>query len=60
MRVTWRASTDTDDSTLTYQVYRDGGTTPIVTGPATSWFWNRPQQTFTDTGSPRARRTRTA
>jgi hypothetical protein len=47
VRVTWRASTDTDDSTLTYKVYRGG--TLVSTSTATSWFWNRPQQTFTDT-----------
>lgn len=47
VRVMWRASTDTDDSTLTYKVYRDGGL--VSTSTATSWFWNRPQQTYTDT-----------
>ncbi len=45
-----RASTDTDDGTLTYHVYRDGGSTPVWTGTATSWWWSRPQLTFTDKG----------
>ncbi len=49
-RVAWRTSLDTDDSTLTYRVYRDAGATPIYTTTATSWFWNRQQQVFTDTG----------
>ena len=50
VRIAWRTSLDTDDSLLTYRVYRDTSTTPISTTTATSWFWNRQQQVFTDTG----------
>ena len=50
VRVAWRTSLDTDDSSLTYRVYRDASTTPIYTVVAASWFWNRQQQVFTDTG----------
>jgi large repetitive protein len=49
-QVRWRASTDTDDGTLTYRVYRDGGSTPVWTGTAQSRWWSRPQVSFTDTG----------
>ncbi len=48
--VVWRTSLDTDDSTLTYRVYRDTSSTPIFTTTATSWFWSRPYTSFTDTG----------
>ena len=50
VRVAWRASNDTDDSTLTYRVYRDGGTTPVHTVTAASWFWERQQIEWVDTG----------
>ena len=40
---------DSDDDTLTYRIYRNGGTTPVWTGKATSFWWTRPQITFTDT-----------
>lgn len=49
-RVAWRQSLDTDDATLTYQVFRDNGTTPLYTRTAQSWFWTRRQMTFTDKG----------
>jgi len=50
VRVAWRQSFDADDATLTYRVYRDAGTTPVHTVSGTSWFWQRQQQTFVDTG----------
>lgn len=50
VRVAWRPSQDNDDSTLTYALYRDGSTTPLWTGAVTSFFWTRPQQTYTDSG----------
>jgi fibronectin type 3 domain-containing protein len=49
-RVSWRQSLDTDDSTLTYQVYRAGSSTPIHTVTGTSWLWERRQLSFVDTG----------
>ncbi len=50
VRVSWRPSLDTDDATLTYQLFRDGSSTPLSTTTATSWWWNRQQQTFVDPG----------
>ncbi|MDP9417442.1 MAG: DNRLRE domain-containing protein [Actinomycetota bacterium] len=50
VRVAWRQSLDTDDSTLTYRVYRDGSSTPIYTKTSSAWFWARRQLVFTDTG----------
>ncbi len=49
-RVAWRPSFDADDATLTYQVYRDGSTTPLYSTTAKAWFWARQQLTFVDTG----------
>jgi hypothetical protein len=50
VRIAWRTSLDTDDASLTYRIYRDTSTTPIYTVTASSWFWNRQQQVFTDSG----------
>ena len=36
--------------TLTYSIYRDGGTTPIATLVATSWPWALPILHYQDTG----------
>ncbi|SFF00239.1 Concanavalin A-like lectin/glucanases superfamily protein [Actinacidiphila alni] len=49
VKVTWQSSTDNDDGTLTYRVYRNGGTTPVYTVTGDSKPWIRPQITFTDT-----------
>ena len=46
--VTWPAAWDMDNAELTYQVLRDGGTTPVHTVRATSSWWDRPELTFTD------------
>ena len=48
VRVAWRQSFDADDATLTYEVFRDGQSVHTATG--TSWFWERKQMTFVDTG----------
>ena len=48
IQVRLRSVVDTDDNQLTYSVYRNGGTTPVWTGQATSWWWKQPQVTFTD------------
>ncbi|MFC7220039.1 LamG-like jellyroll fold domain-containing protein [Streptomyces polyrhachis] len=45
----WQSALDLDDSRLTYQVYRDGGATPVYTVEGDSIPWIRPQLTFTDT-----------
>jgi hypothetical protein len=51
VRVLWQATTDDDDETLIYRVYRDGATTPVFTSPSTrSTFWILPTLSFVDTG----------
>ncbi|MDN3025229.1 LamG domain-containing protein [Streptomyces sp. S.PB5] len=47
--VHWRSSYDTDDSRLTYRVYKDGGSTPVYEVEGDSLPWSRPQITWTDT-----------
>jgi hypothetical protein len=47
VKVSWQASTDLDDGTLTYKVYRDGTQVGSFTG--VSRFWNLPVFSFTDT-----------
>ncbi|MFE2376933.1 LamG-like jellyroll fold domain-containing protein [Streptomyces sp. NPDC059398] len=49
VRISWRAAFDTDDSKLTYKVYRDGAATPMATVRADSLMWDRPQISVTDT-----------
>ncbi len=46
--IRWRASLDTDDTELTYKVYRNGGSTPVYTVDGDSVEWSRPQLSFTD------------
>jgi hypothetical protein len=46
--VRWRASLDTDDTKLTYKVYRNGGSTPVYMVDGDSVEWSRPQLSFTD------------
>jgi concanavalin A-like lectin/glucanase superfamily protein len=48
--VTFTAVSDRDNGTLTYSVYRDGGSTPIGTVTATSWPWALPVLHFRDAG----------
>ncbi|MFC8349014.1 LamG-like jellyroll fold domain-containing protein [Streptomyces sp. NPDC057280] len=47
--VHWRSSYDTDDSRLTYRVYKDGSSTPVYEVQGDSLPWSRPQLTWTDT-----------
>jgi hypothetical protein len=47
--VSWKTTWDKDDAVLTYQVYRDGGSIPVLTGAADSRFWRTPMMAFTDT-----------
>jgi PKD repeat protein len=49
VRLTWRATWDTDDRNLRYDVYRDGGPS-IGYVTADSNFWTLPPLSFTDTG----------
>jgi fibronectin type 3 domain-containing protein len=48
VQVRFRTVVDPDDGILTYNVYRNGGTTPVYTGQASSTWWSRPQVTFVD------------
>lgn len=48
IRVTWQASWDRDDGTLTYLVYRTGVAQPVGTVTADSRYWSRPTLSFTD------------
>jgi hypothetical protein len=48
-QVRWRASRDNDDSELTYNVYRNGSSTPIGTVGGSSLWWSMGQVSFTDT-----------
>lgn len=48
IQVRFRTVVDPDDSILTYKVYRNGATTPIWTGTASSLWWTRPQVTVVD------------
>jgi hypothetical protein len=48
--VTFNAVSDPDVGTLTYAIYRDGGTSPIATITATSWPWALPVLHYRDAG----------
>ncbi len=50
-RISWKATYDQDNQTLTYQVIRDGKTTtPAYTTTAQSTFWQLPSFSYTDSG----------
>jgi hypothetical protein len=49
VRVAWRQAVDNDNATLTYKVFRDGGSTAVHTVTGSSAFWSRRQMTFLDT-----------
>jgi hypothetical protein len=48
--VQFPAVSSADVGTLTYNIYRDGGKTPITTLTATSWPWALPVLTYQDKG----------
>ncbi len=48
--VTWRASTDLDDGTLAYRIYRDDGAAPVAEVTGFSRPWLRPVLSFDDVG----------
>lgn len=48
--VSFAGSSDADDGTITYRIYRDAGTSPIRTITATSWPWAIPWLHFRDSG----------
>ena len=49
-RVTWKTTWDYDNQLLTYEVFRDGASTPTYTTTAKSSFWQLATLTFTDAG----------
>ena len=49
VQLRWLASTDRDDATLTYRVYKNSSTTPVATFAADSDWWKRPQLQYVDT-----------
>jgi PKD repeat protein len=50
-KISWTATYDQDNVSLTYALARDGDTAhPISQVTRTSTFWNRPGMSFTDTG----------
>jgi PKD repeat protein len=49
-RVTWTAQWDMDNEKLRYDVFRDGGTTPIGSVTGKSDFTNRPTMVYVDHG----------
>lgn len=50
VRVNWRATFDRESSQLTYEVLRDGSSTPVATFTATSRWYDLPELSWTDTG----------
>lgn len=50
VNVSFPATSSADVGTLTYNIYRDGGTKAIGTVNATSWPWALPVVHYTDTG----------
>jgi PKD repeat protein len=49
-RVAWQTDWDQDNTTLSYSVYRDGGTTPVYTTTYNSLFYQRASIGFVDRG----------
>ncbi len=50
VRVTFGTAWDYDNSSLTYDVLRDGGVTPVYSAAISSTFWTLPTKSFTDSG----------
>jgi hypothetical protein len=53
LRVTFGTAWDYDNATLTYDLFRDGGGTPIYTTQITTNFWTLPTRSYTDSGLSR-------
>ncbi|KQT02337.1 alkaline phosphatase [Cellulomonas sp. Leaf395] len=50
MQVSWPANWDRDNGELTYQVFRNNGSTPVYTTTRPSRFWDLSRMSFTDSG----------
>ncbi|WP_433333629.1 hypothetical protein [Spirillospora sp. CA-294931] len=55
--VTWKGTWDMDNKSLTYEVLRDAGTTPIGTLNRDSNFWQLPSISFVDANPPAGKHT---
>ena len=53
LRVTFGTAWDYDNATLTYDLFRDGGGTPIYSTQIKTNFWTLPARSYLDTGLPR-------
>ena len=53
MQVTFGTAWDYDNATLTYDLFRDGGGTPIYSTQITTNFWTLPTRSYLDSGLPR-------
>ncbi|MQY04004.1 LamG-like jellyroll fold domain-containing protein [Actinomadura macrotermitis] len=51
VRVAWKPAWDMDDRELKYEVYRDGGATPIAVLDRASTFWDRADVAYFDTAA---------
>ncbi|NYJ06259.1 beta strand repeat-containing protein [Petropleomorpha daqingensis] len=49
VNVSWPSSWDMDNEDLTYNLYRNSETTPLLTQTVKSQWWNVPTQRYTDT-----------
>ena len=47
-----QAPLDLDDTDVTVRIYRDGGSTPILSQPVHALFWRDPVVSYLDTGLP--------
>ena len=50
VKLTWPGNCDRDDSTLTYQVFRNNTSTKVFQADQTARFWETKPMRFTDTG----------
>jgi alkaline phosphatase len=50
VQVSWPANWDRDDGELTYQVFRNNGSTPVYTVTRPTRFWDLTRMSFTDSG----------
>ena len=53
LQVTFGTAWDYDNATLTYDLFRDGGGTPIYSTQIKTNFWTLPTRSYLDSGLPR-------
>ncbi|WP_067915434.1 LamG-like jellyroll fold domain-containing protein [Actinomadura rubrobrunea] len=52
IRVSWKTTWDMDNNNLTYEILRDGDSTPIGRVTKASTFWDMPSAAFVDAAPP--------